>query len=271
MTTITNNQSDPAAGELLPALQLTGLAADINREHGLATAAAWTAVEHARRCGQLLIEAKSQIGHGGFLAWLADNCEVGERQARRYMKIAQHWPAIEAKSDPTSDLTIKGALRLMDDRQANPAAETIPPPKTLRQIRNELAMQVLWEERAIGCVLNWGQSHGKQDAPFPAWLYDLTPDELSDFCETIIESGAYNHIEAMEQRWAEHYRIYITPFPQMFHIALLAEHGKQEAADALCRELCDSLKAAGVDPHEPPKLPSFEEAMDWFQSLGIEA
>ena len=91
----------------------TTLADQINQEHQLATEAARTAVAHARRCGELLLQAKAEIGHGGFLAWLSENCHVGERQARTYMRIAENWPAIESKSAPGAVLTIKGAVRLL--------------------------------------------------------------------------------------------------------------------------------------------------------------
>jgi len=96
-------------------LSLLDLAGQINSEHAAAVRAATTAVDHARCCGDLLLQAKAEIGHGGFLAWLADHCHVGERQARRYMRLASHWKAIESKTDSASDLTIKGALRLVSE------------------------------------------------------------------------------------------------------------------------------------------------------------
>ena len=96
-------------------IKLADLATEIDQAHGRAVAAAATAIEHARRCGELLMQAKARIGHGGFLAWLESNCIVKERQARNYMRLAEHWAAIEAKtkSAPGADLTIKGALRLI--------------------------------------------------------------------------------------------------------------------------------------------------------------
>jgi len=103
---------------------LPELAGQINEHHARATEAARTALEHARECGAILIQAKAQVGHGGFLAWLAANCRVGERQARRYMRVAENWPAIEAKSDAMSDLTVTGALRLLAD------GDQMPPPQS---------------------------------------------------------------------------------------------------------------------------------------------
>lgn len=47
------------------------------------------AIDHARECGELLVQAKDQIGHGGFLVWLTDNCRVKPRQAQKYMRLAR--------------------------------------------------------------------------------------------------------------------------------------------------------------------------------------
>jgi len=96
---------------------LSDLAASIDREHAAATAAANITVDHARRCGELLLQAKAKIGHGRFLSWLGANCVVTDRQARTYMKIAGNWPAIEAKRKRASDLSVRGALRLIDKRK----------------------------------------------------------------------------------------------------------------------------------------------------------
>ena len=111
---------------------LPDLAAGIDQAHGQAVAAAGVAIEHALRCGELLMEAKARIGHGGFLDWLGKNCTVAERQARNYVKLARNWPTIQAKSEPGSVLTVKGALRLIGrtsagtDRTAPGTAAGLP-------------------------------------------------------------------------------------------------------------------------------------------------
>jgi len=104
----------PAAAE---SDTLATLAESINAEHDAALQAARSAIEHARRCGQLLIDAKAKIGHGDFLAWIKANCRVGDRQARNYMRLAEHWDRIVGKTEPGSDLTIKRALRLIGKRE----------------------------------------------------------------------------------------------------------------------------------------------------------
>ncbi len=90
---------------------LPALASAINRHHDAAQDAARTAIENAIECGRLLLQAKKQVGHGGWLPWLKANTSVSERQSQRYMRVATG--AIEGKYDATSDLTIDGALGLL--------------------------------------------------------------------------------------------------------------------------------------------------------------
>lgn len=97
-------------------LSTVSLADGINREHQSAIAAASTALEHARRCGELLLQAKAEIDHGGFLPWIAEHCDVGERQARNYMRIAEHWDAISNRQR-ASDLSVRQALALTHVRE----------------------------------------------------------------------------------------------------------------------------------------------------------
>jgi hypothetical protein len=60
---------------------LATLAVRINDHHRQALEHATTAVEHARRCGKLLLEAKAQVRLGLWLPWLHEHCKVSERTA----------------------------------------------------------------------------------------------------------------------------------------------------------------------------------------------
>jgi hypothetical protein len=111
--------------ERLGRVALQDLAGAINREHAAAAAAAETAVGHALNAGRLLLQVKAHLAHGEFLPWLRASCAVKQRQARQYMRLAKGWATLETKTAPGADLTIKGALRLLDDRPS----ET-PTPKT---------------------------------------------------------------------------------------------------------------------------------------------
>lgn len=82
------------------------LADQINEQHRLALKAAQSAIHHARQAGELLIEAKQQIKHGEWIPWLEANCEVGPRQAQKYMRLVKVLP----KTNCDSYLTIDRAL-----------------------------------------------------------------------------------------------------------------------------------------------------------------
>jgi len=105
-------------GGILP--DLPTLAAEIVREHEAATSAARSALGHARRAGELLIEARRQVGHGGWTAWLAENFPASARTARLYMQVARGWTELGA-GDNGNALPIREAARLL----AEPKAERL--------------------------------------------------------------------------------------------------------------------------------------------------
>lgn len=105
---------DQAAPQAISAAESTAsaIATEVNREHALATQHAERAIEHARRIGLLLIEAKRALGHGKFQSWLTANVSFSPRQAQRYMSAAHGRPlpvrkiAALPKCDTVSHLTI---------------------------------------------------------------------------------------------------------------------------------------------------------------------
>lgn len=91
------NPDPPVTPALVrPAEDLAALAAAINAEHAAGEAAASKGLEHYRRAGERLLQAKKQCGHGKWLAWLKANVKASERRARQYMALA--------KSAVTADL-----------------------------------------------------------------------------------------------------------------------------------------------------------------------
>ena len=74
----------------------------------------------AFEAGTLLIQAKAKYGqHGVWKSWLNANCELSERTAQRYMKLAEGRPKLEQitkkKSATMADLTLAEAERLLGD------------------------------------------------------------------------------------------------------------------------------------------------------------
>jgi hypothetical protein len=86
-------------------LSLDDLAAEIHRELEAADEKYRTAVGHAVRTGDLLIEAKSRLGHGKWMPWLEANFEFTPQLAGNYMRLARHADQIE------SALSISAALK----------------------------------------------------------------------------------------------------------------------------------------------------------------
>lgn len=74
-------------------LEITKLAAEINREHhfcqSVFQAGLQTSLEHAMRAGELLTQAKASkdITHGQWLLWVEANCEFGRESAAGYMRL----------------------------------------------------------------------------------------------------------------------------------------------------------------------------------------
>ena len=109
-----------------PAPSLTDLARRINIEHKEACAALARSLHHAMTAGDLLIEAKARVPHGGWLPWLKANCEIPERTVQLYTRLAKNRQTIEARvsgmrfRNSVADFSIRNALRLLAPPKAEP-------------------------------------------------------------------------------------------------------------------------------------------------------
>lgn len=93
---------------------LADLAVRIRAEHEATVAAIKSGAVHAMACGDLLLEAKARLNrHGAWLPWLKQNCEMSERTAQLYMRMARNREAIEAKSASVADLSLRGAMAVI--------------------------------------------------------------------------------------------------------------------------------------------------------------
>jgi hypothetical protein len=101
-------------------IALEGLATNIRAEHEACRAAAETATRHAIRCGQLLAQAKEGLVHGQWLPWLNGHCNVSERTAQAYMRLALKCGDMDdEKAQRVADLPIREALRAVADQRAS--------------------------------------------------------------------------------------------------------------------------------------------------------
>jgi hypothetical protein len=94
-----------------PPAVLPDLSASIEAEHLAAHRAARTALEHAVRCGALLLEAKASVGHGGWRDWVKAHLSFGERQERNYRRLAREVPKLrEQIGNGVAVLSLRDAI-----------------------------------------------------------------------------------------------------------------------------------------------------------------
>ena len=84
------------------------LAPSIIAEHREAEHDMRSAVRHAIRCGELLIEAKAGLKHGEWEAWIEANLRFKASTVRGYMRLASLDPA---KRQHVADLSLREALK----------------------------------------------------------------------------------------------------------------------------------------------------------------
>ena len=116
--------------------RLRYLAERIGIEHALVTKHLRAAVNHARRTGMLLIEAKKAVPYGSWGRWL-DQTGVRDRTGQLYMAIASRWADIETYAgDPqrVADLTVKACDRILRSLSERRPKNT-PPAADPRQPR----------------------------------------------------------------------------------------------------------------------------------------
>ena len=101
-------------------LDLTALAGQIKHEHGQCENAARSAVQHAIRAGELLVDAKARCQHGTWKRWIEEHCGFSLRTAQLYMGIARDVPKLPAAKAQRVALlpSLRGIERhLRQDRQ----------------------------------------------------------------------------------------------------------------------------------------------------------
>ena len=122
--------------------RLDTLAQRINREHRQVQAAFGKTLQHARRAGKLLVEAKERTPHGQWGPWLEANFEFTQRTAQNYMRVYSRWEEIQQNTKSNSDLTITSALGSL---------RAIAPPQEATITRERVEGPLQWPE-TIGLV-----------------------------------------------------------------------------------------------------------------------
>ena len=140
---------------------LTDLATAINAEHEQARQALLRGCEHAVKAGELLLEAKAKVKRGQWLPWLAVNCDVAERTAQLYMRLARNRDQLEADNADLGTVTVRaGAQALVTtggtadvesatvaDLALEGAAQALAAPRELRIPLNDLVDRIRYYRR----------------------------------------------------------------------------------------------------------------------------
>jgi hypothetical protein len=92
---------------------LTDLAERIKAARQQAEESFRAGMTHAVEVGRLLIEAKDQLEHGEWLPWLKDHCDLTERLAQKYMRVAREVDRLGTANTPrVADLSFRQALQV---------------------------------------------------------------------------------------------------------------------------------------------------------------
>lgn len=101
------------------------LAAEANEEHRAAETTAHQALAHAIRCGELLHQAKQNVDHGQWAAWLEGNFEGSARTAQLYMRLHENRHRL-ANPQRAADLSIRRAAALLAEPAHRPGDRHLP-------------------------------------------------------------------------------------------------------------------------------------------------
>jgi len=127
MTDLTK-PNEIARAEVLPPVDLTALAKQINDNHSAIVSAAKSAVTKAIAAGEALISAKAAVeaehGYGHWGRWLKVNIAASPRTVQAYMQLAEGKLQLDAmlrdSSATVAQLTFNGALEMIRAPSSSP-------------------------------------------------------------------------------------------------------------------------------------------------------
>lgn len=135
---------------------LTELADSINIQVKAAEEHARSAVTCALEAGQLLIQAKALVPHGGWDAWLQENCDVAPRTARSYMRLATQFPTLsDVERQRVADLPLRQAVRAIATNPNAPKPGRAITTIFQREARNRVEKQFQDTAKRIRTASKW--------------------------------------------------------------------------------------------------------------------
>jgi hypothetical protein len=103
------------------------IAQKIRNEYRQVIDAGKAVVSRARRFGEMLWEAKGKVGHGDWLDWLRDNCDLSKRTSQRYLELGKppnkrrlDEALAKMKQEEKDNLTLAKAIELARGKEKEP-------------------------------------------------------------------------------------------------------------------------------------------------------
>jgi hypothetical protein len=96
-----------------PAANLDDLAREVRDAHQTVGVALGNALIAAMRAGDALIAARQHVPEGKWTQWVEDHCEISERTARAYIRVAQARPELEDRQRVAGPLSFRAALEYL--------------------------------------------------------------------------------------------------------------------------------------------------------------
>lgn len=165
---------------------LGGLARRIDDEHRAVERSVRSALEHARRAGGLLIEAKAKVPHGQWLPWLEENFAGSVRTAQTYMRVSRELPDAQAPAHLTLEEAVASVAQPRDrlrDLEAGLEEDLDRLRRSLRELHDGGAARALgyatWTEFVVREFM--------PNAPAPAGDRELRATFLALLLEPAVE------------------------------------------------------------------------------------
>jgi Protein of unknown function (DUF3102) len=211
---------------------LVDIAHRIRNEHSAACAGIKVTVAHALAAGDLLIEAKAQLKHGQWLPWLKEHCEISERTAQNYMRLAKNRDAIAKSAEDCAFASIDGAIKSLIQNAAPVPVSAEPPRPPRLPEPGEHAIPI---ERVVFNKDLYPRLCHKPDLVdrYLEFLPDLPPIEINQHCVLI---DGWHRLEAHKDAGAETINVVVTDVAdenEHFCLAIKrnATHGEQLPID----------------------------------------
>ena len=162
------------------------LADEINAAHDRVAQCLSEGLSHATHAGELLLRAKADVGHGGWLKWLKQNVSFSARTAQLYMQLAKLAPDPQRVAHLPLRRTVLELQRL--DRDARRQADRQEQEQEADQHRASISGAVQLDNdrlKAVGPVV-LEIVHAQLDAL----------DEARTVADELIEALLFNAVEA---------------------------------------------------------------------------